>query len=1006
MPVVNGPAVRRSIGCLNVVVFLIASILCSQQASADGEPAEDFLNLLRAGKYFDMASAYLDRLPNVPGVDAEFLSAIDLEKAQTFIDAAYASRNSKSQTENFESAEKALQKFLAGGESPRKSEARLRLGKIQMVRGAQLLAGEPDDKKRAAARKVYEEAARTFNEIVEDLRAKLTKMQGAKIDADSDPDAAEKREVYKAEFLEAMMRAGEAYRYAAETYPNPAKQGKKLLESALKQFSDLSDKYDNYVQGAMAYVHRGLVQEQLGKQAKAVESFTLMLETVEADSLRDAKFQAASGLLRHSMSQSPPKYQEAITRATPMLKNVRPNEKRLASVGELQAALASAHIARSKDKGKQKPADMKRSESDAKQLLLKAVRIPGDHVADANDMLASMGIDKNNAPDEPLPTAEDPADFEDALKKAQQLFEASEQYAASISELEKGGDKEQLADLEKQLSETRAIAIVILRRGLSMINSESDVDLVNQGRQILTYLLYQAGRYRESSVLGYFLARNAPASEMGLRGGLLSLNSLQMLLKDDTTNGRLISKLENLGAFLSSSWPDDPQAASAKNVLIGLALEGEKWDDARKLVSELPAGPEKARSQRLLGQFMWAEAVAALQKEDDAKADQMMRLGQADLKTGLGGITKGLADQRDLKAALVLAKIDLKFGNAGDAAKTLNHPNYGPVKLIGKLGKPDKAFAIDLYSTQLQVLVQQMTADGSDTDALLKKALQAMEQLRKSVKGPDSAKKLAGIYLRLARNIRDQLDKAPALKRAKLISAFRVFLEQVAKTSKDEATLQWIGQTLVQLAESSMENGQQADATQTTELLETAIATFQQVEDLGVKSETLTYQVGRAQRMAGQYGDAIKSFTELLSQKPMMIDAQVEAALAYEQWAAKLPPKFAPKSYQKAIGGAKPAADGKNAIWGWGQISQLTSSAPQYRPVFFDARYHLALCRFLMAKSSKNPKLVETAASDITKVAALYPALGGDDQRRKFDALLKQIQKEMGAPPKGLGKAK
>ena len=81
-----------------------------------------------------------------------------------------------------------------------------------------------------------------------------------------------------------------------------------------------------------------------------------------------------------------------------------------------------------------------------------------------------------------------------------------------------------------QVRENRAIAIQLLRRGLALVTIDSDNELVNQTRQFLSYLLYQQEQYRDAAVVGTFLTYNSPGSEMGLRGGLLALNSLQLLL--------------------------------------------------------------------------------------------------------------------------------------------------------------------------------------------------------------------------------------------------------------------------------------------------------------------------------------------------------------------------------------------------------------------------------------------------------------------------------------------
>ena len=52
-----------------MIVFagiVFAGLLTPVAAKAEGEPAENFVNLLRASKYFDVAITYLDRLDDFP----------------------------------------------------------------------------------------------------------------------------------------------------------------------------------------------------------------------------------------------------------------------------------------------------------------------------------------------------------------------------------------------------------------------------------------------------------------------------------------------------------------------------------------------------------------------------------------------------------------------------------------------------------------------------------------------------------------------------------------------------------------------------------------------------------------------------------------------------------------------------------------------------------------------------------------------------------------------------
>ena len=87
-------------------------------AVISAEPAREFLKQLREVAYFDTAIAYLDRLDQFPGVDAELLQAVQLEKAQIYVDAGVAARDANRRDKFFSKAEASLQAFLDAGSHP------------------------------------------------------------------------------------------------------------------------------------------------------------------------------------------------------------------------------------------------------------------------------------------------------------------------------------------------------------------------------------------------------------------------------------------------------------------------------------------------------------------------------------------------------------------------------------------------------------------------------------------------------------------------------------------------------------------------------------------------------------------------------------------------------------------------------------------------------------------------------------------------------------------------
>ncbi|EMI42859.1 hypothetical protein [Rhodopirellula sp. SWK7] len=983
------------------ISLVLSGLMGSVIARAEGEAASDFVNQLRSVGYYDMALAYLDRLDQYPGVDSAFLTTVPLEKAQTYIDSAVAARSVDRRDELFSNAEKELQSFLKNHPSnERASEARSQLGKLRMFRASQFMIGDVDDTSRRKARELYQAAADTFDSIIEKLKGELQKMQGAKIDPNKDPEKAALRDQYRFEFLMAQHNAGEARLMAAETFKNPAKDATKQLNDALQIYTDLSEKYDSYVQGATAFYSRGRVEKTLGKRDQAYDSFSRMLEQADVDELREAKIGAATELIDLILTDEKNDYAEAINIGAPIERTLRPNEDRTQPAQDLRVALARAHLAKNKDNKNTKPNERKRAVSDARKLLLHAKKIPGTHEDAVIDLLAELGIDAA-ASDEiaEMPTADDPKSFDDALGAARQVFQTVQTVSEQLESLKKqGGKPDQLKSLEETISTARQTGIVILRRGLSMIRPDTESVQINEARQFLAFLLLQNQNYRDSFVVGNFLAHFAPGTETGLSGGLIALNSAQQIISTEGTSDNFwVDQIKQLGDFLVEKWPDNPKAASAQGISIVMAMEKGNLSEAKRLIDAMPDSPEQGKFRRLLGQLYWNDSLKLRREEKADEADEYLTIASKELTAGLEQISGGLVGEEAMKAAVVLAKVRLKQDQPVEAVRALDHPKYGAITVLKKLDAPSDDFLFDLYRTELQAVVGQMTSSSGSQEKLLKRASEAIDKLQKTAADEAGKKKLVGTFRALASDIQDQIASAPPARQEQLITAFNVFLSRIASIAQDDITLLWVGQTMLGMAESAIPPGQVKAQGQSADLLATAITTFETLKQKPDASNSVPFMLGKSLRLQGEYSAALTEFREILTKKPTMIDAQEEGALAYEQWAATLAPKYRASAYKAALGGGK-----KGIIWGWGKISQMTQRNPAFRERFFTARYHVASCRFKQAQAANDKKLTQQAARDITSLAALYPDMGGPNQYREFNALLKKIQVDLGEDPDGL----
>ncbi len=125
---------------------------------------------------------------------------------------------------------------------------------------------------------------------------------------------------------------------------------------------------------------------------------------------------------------------------------------------------------------------------------------------------------------------------------------------------------------------------------------------------------------------------------------------------------------------------------------------------------------------------------------------------------------------------------------------------------------------------------------------------------------------------------------------------------------------------------------------------------------------------------------------------------QRAAALTYQARGEHEDPAW----FEFAIhGGYKLKSTGKNRIWGWIKISQVSARAARqdekFLDAFYEARLNISRCRYLAAmKQTGDARWQDLARAkqSIQSLAQLYPSLGGDKWKPQFEQLLKDIQRE------------
>jgi hypothetical protein len=97
---------------------------------------------------------------------------------------------------------------------------------------------------------------------------------------------------------------------------------------------------------------------------------------------------------------------------------------------------------------------------------------------------------------------------------------------------------------------------------------------------------------------------------------------------------------------------------------------------------------------------------------------------------------------------------------------------------------------------------------------------------------------------------------------------------------------------------------------------------------------------------------------------------------------------------------------GRNVIWGWGEIGNNTAGDARFKDQFNEARFNLALCRYNYALSQKDAakktEILKRASQDISVTIGLYGSSTDDKWRAQYDTLLRNVQKALGERPVGL----
>lgn len=1005
-----------------VLCGLFAAVPSSQAV----EEAWRFLDGLRGPErgYYDMALEYLDRIENSPHCPDDLKEQIDYQRGITLVP---ASRLVPSLREKrLDQARDAFQKFVSEHAThPLAADANTQLANVLVERGrikaelASRPSKSPDEKKQlmAEARTQYEQAQKVFEAAEKRVYERLKPLEEQ---AKKDSSKVEERDEVRRDYLQARLYLAGVIYEIGKTYEPGSKEYQQHLADAAKEYGELYDTYDRFTAGLYARMQEGRTYKELGQSDKAIEILKQMLTLAGEDPTgRTLRTGSLVLLLETYLEPKVKKYADALAQVAKWQEGARGAEE--SSAEGLEVHFLAGRAALSMAEG-MKESDPQRKDHlrAARQHFEFVGRFRGERQREAKNMLAHELLGGEVLAGEPE-TFEEAKDLGDFAWGTMVIALGNLQAAKTAEEKEK---------FTAEMDGARDEALRYYHAALGLATPETLRPELNLLRFRLTYLYWIEQDFYRAAVMGEFLASRYPMSVGARQGAEIAVKAYRTMYslspKRPEERSFETRRMNEVAQLITTRWPGEREAAEAWMMLLDTAVDDRDLEEAQEYLAKIePDSPRRAEAELRVGQALWAFYVQESNKPEEERPpqeqlDALVTKAQETLEQGIARMRKsvdegGAVDYPLVYSVLSVAQIYIGAGQSAEAVTWLDDPKIGPVTLV-EAGDPvtDKGnFKVETYKAALRAYV------GAQQLEKAEKAMDALEALVAAGGDAAAAKRLTEIYILLGRELQETLKRLRQENKndeaQRVTQGFEVFLSRISQREKGNtfSSLNWVAETFFNLG-ASLDLGEEETPEDAQNYYTRAAKTYVRILDQikedssgefappGAEANILV-RLAVCLRALKEHAKAMQILLNILRERDRRVDVQIEAARTYQDW-AKMKGKCG--YYEMAIKGGNKEGD-RYLVWGWGGIARRVAPFDKYQDTFHEARYNLALCRLNLAEcqqGSEKENTLKMAEMDITRVHVLYPTMGGEEWYRKYDALLKKIQKLRGARrPAGLG---
>ncbi|MSR60269.1 MAG: hypothetical protein EXS05_21955 [Planctomycetaceae bacterium] len=1017
-------------------IGIVLSVLAPAMAV---EPYLQFVHGLRDRDYHDYAIMYLEQLEQRSDVPADVKEVIPYEKAVTLLDGVRSVRSPEAQGRQLDQAREFLEQFLkASPDHANSAQASTELAKVYEGKGRvdALQSRSPGNAGQKAqfqqkARSHFAEARQVYQAAQARFKSEYDKFD--KFIPPSDKARHKAREQAYVNWINAEFNLAKLIYEEAQTYDKGSDENRKMLTAASMAFDQIHTRHRTLVAGLHARMWEGKCFEEQDDITKALGIYDELLSHGKSGnekpapalkSLQDRVLWYRLICLNHEKRKD---FDVAFKEATEWVKQNRNLHSTHIGLG-IQWELVRSEDALGRKEGitdADRTSKLKHALTTSRAIN----RFPGEYKDASNTMIQRLMIALDREPG-------DPKDFPTAYGTARNLIE-------DVKNRNRAVDGASAADRERLIADRQPVlkeAARILGLALTLATPKDEIKDVNRARYLLAYVYYSLRDYSyDSAVLGEFVARKyyEKMPDVALDAAHLAQAAyIQAYGREpEAQRAAEVPRIIAICNFITDHWPDSDKAQEARMNLGALFNGMRQPAEAAKWYLQIPeSSPQYLEAQMAAGNAYWStylfESIRPeAERPSREQLDELLKQARGILSAAITRYEAQLPKEIDqieparlgrlTSAKLTYAEI---LNGSGDFKGALAFLTEGPLAILTAVVAPGgdekqrppkpsfKSRENASYGHQLALRAYVGTQD-------LDKARAEMNDLEKIEGAGGGGAALTRIYLDLGRELEKEVNRLQSARDprlAEVLKSFERFLDDMSsrKEGQDYNSLMWVAETYRALGEGL----EQGDAAKSTAYFSKGVAALQWILDAesrqpgyvpagnlsGVQLRKVT-----CLRRQKSFEEAQKLVREILKQRTKALDAQVEAARLYQDWAARGGPDDR-KKWAVAIDGDQNSKKKKpedKVVWGWfgiaqrleTNLSQSLQTNSEYVKQFLEARYNVGLCRLKDALSQstreKREELLELAKRDVLVTASISPDWG--DGYEKFNALYREIQNEL-----------